>query len=225
MAAKLTKHQMKEDKLVTSFFRIWEWSRVNTKILGIVAGSVAAVVLIVIYLINSQAKTSREAADLFGRASIEMQSRLPAEVRAAINDLQAVLDSYPDSRWADYSCFYLANLWYRQGDFAKAKYYFRIYLDQYAGDSMMEVSALGGLAQSLFQEKDYLTAADYFLKGADSAPKSLLAPQYLLEAGKAFAKAGMQDKAVSAYQRVIIEYPGQSYQDAARRELAQLVVS
>ena len=222
---KLTKHQMKEDKLVTSLFKSWEWARLHAKQLGIGVGSVVAFFLVVILFISYRSGRTQRAAELYGQALIEMQTPLAGQTQAAVADFQTLLKDYPKSRWSAPACFYLANLLFRDGQYPRAKEYFQKYVNEYGRDSLMTASAYAGIASCLIQEKDYLSAGEYYLKGADVSPKSILAPEYLLEAGKTYLKAEQRQKAVQVFQRVIQEYPNTAHANTAQQELSKIPVT
>jgi len=222
---KLTKHQMKEDKLVTSLFKAWEWGRLHGKQLGLGVGSVVILILVVILYGSYQSSRTVRAAELFGQASIEMQTPMASQVQAAVNDFQVLLRDYPRSKWSPYACFYLANMLFRDGQYTQAKTYFQKYVNEYNEDSLMTASAYAGVAQCLEQEKDYLSASEYYLKGAEVSLKSILAPEYLLEAGRSYLKGEQKQKAVDVFQRVVLEYPNTPYGNTARQELMQIPIS
>ena len=222
---KITKHQMKEDKLVNTVFKVWEWARLHTKQLGIVSGSVVVLLLIAYLYTTSRATGSRKAAELFGQATIEMQSSVASEIQAAVSNLQIVIKDYPKSKWASYACFYLANLLFQDGQYPAAREYFQRYLNQYGDDSLLTGSAYAGIAECLRQEKDYLSAAEYYIKGAEAHPGSLLAPEYLLEAGRRYLEADQRQKAVEVFHRLVRDYPKSSQAKTAREELSQILIS
>src|SRR3989304_979820 len=125
---KMTKHQMKEDRLVTSVFRFWEWARLHTRQLSIGLGSVGVALLAIYLFTTTRSANTRKAAELFGQAVIEMQTPAPGQLQAALNDFQVLLRDYPRSQWAPYACFYLANLLFQDGQYPRAKELFKQYI-------------------------------------------------------------------------------------------------
>jgi TolA-binding protein len=222
---KLTKHQMKEDKLVTSLFKAWEWGQLHGKQLGLGIGSVVILILVVILYGSYQSSRTSRAADLFGQASIEMQTPMASQVQAAVTDFQILLKDYPRSKWSPYACFYLANMLFRDGQYAQAKEYYQKYVNEYKEDSLMTASAYAGIAECLLEEKDFLSAGEYYLKGAEVSPRSILAPEYLLQAGQSYLKGEQKQKAIEVFQRVALEYPNSPYGNTARQELMRIPIS
>lgn len=225
MSKKLTKHQIKEDKLVTNAFRAWEWAQTNTRSLLVGIVTVVALALALVLYISAQAKARQRAADLFGRASIEMQTPMATEQQAAVTDFQILLRDYGNSQWAPYGCLYLANLFYRDGQYPQARELYKKYVDEYKKDSLITSSAYAGMADCLRQEKDLLTAAEYYLKGANVCPGSILAPEYYYQAGEAYQEAGQNAKAVEVLQKLLADYASSNFADQARRKLSELTAS
>ncbi len=222
---KLTKHQMKEDKLVTSLFKTWGWSQLHVRQLAIGAGSVVLLLVIIVLFLSYRSSRSAKAAELFGQAVIEMQTPIEGQIQSAVSNFQILLRDYPKSKWSSQACFYLADLFFRDRQYPKAKEYFQRYVNDYRDDSLMTASAYAGIAECLIQEKDLLSAGENFLKGAEAAKNSILAPEYLLQAGKTYLKADQKQKAVEAFQQVVLDYPNSVYANAARQELARAQIS
>jgi TolA-binding protein len=222
---KLTKHQMKEDKLVTGLFKSWEWTQFHVRQIAIGAGSVVLLLVIIILFVGYRSSRSTKAAELFGQAVIEMQTPVEGQVQSAVTNFQILLRDYPKSRWSSQACFYLANLLFQDRQYPKAKEYFQRYVQDYGEDSLMTASAYAGIAECQAQENDFLSAGENFIKGAEAAKNSILAPEYLLQAGRTYLKAEQKQKAVEVFQRLVLNYPNSAYANTARQELAQVPVS
>jgi outer membrane protein assembly factor BamD (BamD/ComL family) len=222
---KMTKHQMKEDRLVTSMFKGWEWVQFHTKTLAIGIGSAILLVLVIVLYTAGRGSNSRKAAELFGVAIIQMESPIAGEVQSAVSNFQVLLNEYSGSKWSPYACFYLGNLLYRDKQYPQAREYFQRYVRDYGDDSLMTASAYAGIGDCYFQEKDLLSAAEYYLKGAEASPNSILAPGYLLQAARVYLKADQRPKAVEIYQRLASGYPQTLEGNRAKSDLAELVTS
>lgn len=222
---KLTKHQMKEDKLVTSLFKSWEWTQLHVRQLAIGAGSVVLLLVIIILFLGYRSSRSAKAAELFGQAVIEMQTPIEGQVQSAVTNFQMLLRDYPKSRWSSQASFYLANLLFQDRQYPKAKEYFQRYVNDYRDDSLMTASAYAGIAECLIQENDLLSAGENFVRGAETAKNSILAPEYFLRAGRIYLKAGQKQKAIEAFQRVVLDYPNSVNANTARQELARVQIS
>jgi outer membrane protein assembly factor BamD (BamD/ComL family) len=216
---RITKREIKQDKFVTFSFKLTEWIQKHLNQVLTVAGAVIVVAAVVIYLVSSQAKRERQAAELFGSANLELQS---GNISGAVSDLQALVTRYGSSKMAGQATYYLASAYYYARDYAQAETWFQKYLDQYGKDVLLASSAQAGIADCHMQTGDYSHAGDEFLKAISMYPSGFMAPQYLMEAASAFAQAGRKDQAKEALDRVISDYPDSREARQAKMKLAEL---
>jgi TolA-binding protein len=216
---RITKRQMKEDKLVSTTFRATEYIQKNKNTFTI-ALSAAVVVFIVAMLFKwSNDRKRNEAATLYSRADMEIAM---GQTDQAIADLQTVVENYGGTPSAAMACLTLANDYYALKQYDNAQKYYEKVLSEYSKDNMLAASAAAGAATCLEMKGDRAAAAKMFMQAADLDPRDLWSPGYLLKAGNDFIQAGDKASAETAFDTIEKKYPNTSESTAARRSLAEL---
>ncbi len=219
---KLTKRQIKEDKLVTAYFKAIDWVQRNSRIVVYAVAGAVAVVLIVTLMIRSERAAEERAAVELARAELQANRGNHEE---AVAILESLVEKYGGTAAARMALLDLADMYCRMGEFDLAIKYFDQYLDKHSGyDPLLTASALAGKAACLEGKGDYAAAAEVFLKAYDKDPKSFNAPTYLLNAAMAYERAGELAKARELCERVIDEYPKSSARRDAEMVLARVTV-
>ena len=215
---RITKKEMKQDKFVTYSLKISEWiqKHLNEVLMG--AGGVILVAVIVFLVLSSQAKKERKAAELLGKANMEIQA---GNVGAAVGNLQTVVNNYGSTESAGQAAFFLASTYFYSQDYVQAQSMFEKYLKSYQEDPLLAASAQAGIGECYMQRGDFVLAGENFVKAASLTPPSFLAPQYLLQAALAYLKAAQKDKAKEILNRLIKEYPDSREVQRAKIELAE----
>ena len=134
---RITRRQLKEDKLVTFYFKAIDFVKEHqNKLLGAV---VALLVIILLMTWSSNLATSKEtkAASSLARAEIKMNE---GQFMAAMDSLKILTDLYSGTKSAGAGTFYLANLHFYNEDFESAKTYYEKYLDDYQDDESFSSS-------------------------------------------------------------------------------------
>jgi len=201
---RITKKEIKEDKFVTFTFKLNEWIREHLNQVLMVGGGVILVGVIVFFVISSKSKREENAADLLGKAGMELQT---GELGTAVSDLQKVINQYGSTESAKRATFLLASAYYYAKDYNQAQSFFEKSLDKYKNEPNMAASAQAGIADCYMQKGSFLLAGDNYVKAVSMDPQGFLSPQYLLKAADAYIRAGQNDKTREMLNRLIKEYP------------------
>jgi TolA-binding protein len=132
------------------------------------------------------------------------------------------VDNYGSTPSARMACFTLANMFFKDKQYAKAEQYFRKILDDYSKDKMMTASASANVGSCLEMKSDYLGAAKMYKQAAEVDPNDLWSPGYLLKAGQNFAKSNDKKSAQAVFSEIEKNYPNSQENSTARRSLAEL---
>ncbi|MGB8656562.1 MAG: outer membrane protein assembly factor BamD [Candidatus Zixiibacteriota bacterium] len=215
---RITKKEIKKDKFVTFTFKLSEWvqKHLNHVLMG--GGGVVLIVLIVFFVLSSQSKRERKAAESLGKASLELQS---GDLRAAVGDLQIVVNQYGGTKSAGQADFLLASAYFYAKDYAQAQSFFERYLGKFNQDPLVAAAAQAGIAECHVQRGNFALAGEAFVKAVSMNPQGLLSSQYLLEAADAYLKAKQTDKAKDILNRLIKEYPASREVSRAQMLLTQ----
>jgi outer membrane protein assembly factor BamD (BamD/ComL family) len=215
---RITKKEMKQDKFVTYSLKVSEWiqKHLNEVLMG--AGGVILVAVVLIFIFTTQAKRQRKAAELLGKARLELQT---GNMGQAVNDLQTVLDKYGSTESAGKAAFFLASAFFYAQEYAQAQTFFERYLEKYQEDPLLSASAQAGIGDCHVQRDNFISAGEAYEKAVSMNPKGFLAPQYLLKAASAYIKGDRKDKAKDILNRLINEYPDSREVHQAKMELAE----
>jgi TolA-binding protein len=217
---KLYKREIKEDSLVTAYFRVQQWYHKNGDRVLMAVGALAVILAVVFFVARSKRSAEAAAAGKLGAAEFVYYSGQAND--QTLQELQAVVDKYPGTKSAGIAAFDLASAYYSQKNYASAEKYYRLVVDKYHDDPITAVSGFNGLAACLESQNQYAEAAKVFAKAQKQYPKLFAAPQALYDAARCFALAGNASDAKAAYQTIIDRYPESSLVHEAKALRASL---
>ena len=118
---------------------------------------------------------------------------------------------------------------FAQGDFRQAISDFQTFSFNYPQDPRVS-EARWKTAQGYYEVEDWATAAQEYLNFQQDYPLDERAPEALFQAGRAYQEMSLRpeldqretERAVNAYDRVIVEYPRSEFAEEARTRKAQL---
>jgi TolA-binding protein len=216
---RITKKEMKEDKLVTTFFKASEFVQKNPKPFYVGGSAIIIVFLVVMMAVWNSNKKESDSKALLTRANLSIDMGL---INEAIADFQLILDDYSGSEVASQACFTMANIYYQQGNYNEALIYFERHYNDYTDDAMMRASSAAGVGACYQFQANYQEAANYYSIAAEIFADPIYAPAYLLKAGQNYAEAGDIENATVSYEKIIESYPESMDAAAAKRALAEL---
>jgi TolA-binding protein len=216
---RMSKRQMKEDKLVSTTFKVTEYVSKNQTpfIIGVAALIVIASAIMFFNMSSKRSKT--DAASLLTQAELNGASGTADQYLA---DLQNISTKYGSTNAGKIATLRLANTYFSRKQYDKAEQYFDIVLDKYTDDKMLAASAASGKGACREIKSDYATAAKMYKQAADDTPNQIWTPSYLLKAGQNFAKAGNKDEARKVLEEIGTKYANSTESGAAKRTLAEL---
>ena len=219
---KLTKKEIKEDKLVTSYFRVQQfYSEYQSKILSVVA-AVAVVVVIYVFYTNNMAKNNLAATTELSRImeiynSGSYQEAIDGHPGTNLVGLKAIVDEYGSTEQGENAKIFLANSHYYLGDFDVARKFY----SSYSGDnSLFKATALAGIAACDEAQGEYSDAADNYYDAAKLSDENPSNGEYLLLAGINYKKVGDSDAAKKIFESIVKDYAGSPSAIEANKQLA-----
>jgi len=201
---RITKREIKEDALVTNYFRLQKFAKRYEKQLNIVLVSIVLVAVVSILMIRSKKKAELTAASKFGIAE---QFYYASDYERSIHELTPIADTYSGTRAAGRAVFYLANSYFFMNDFSNAEKYYRLYVDQYDKKDLFYASSLAGIGACLESNNQYSQAAVMYEQAGKENADSFKTPFYLRDAGRCFVLAGEKEKGKEIYKYIIDNYP------------------
>ncbi len=208
---RITKKKLKEDKLVTLYFKVIDKLERNTNLILGIAAAVVIIIAGVSYYLYSSHKAEEQASVELARA---MRIYEVGDYQNAIAQLSNVTENYGGSRSGKIARFYLANAFYQIKDYENAEKNFRRFLSGFSGDEHFLAAAQGGVAATLVQRGRLAEAAAAYEKAAKKYD-SVLSAGFFIQAGHCYARADNPKKAKEMYETVIEKYPQSSEKDEA----------
>ncbi len=209
---RLTKKELKEDKLVTFYFNAQDWVENNSKILFIGIGAIVVVLLLSFYVISSKQKAESSASV---ELAIAMRSISSNDYESAKPVLQNIISSYGSTQSGKLAKYYLGNALFQTGDYEQAEKHFSDFAKGFKGDDYVKASAMAAVAACHEQLKDYEKAAQQYVKTANKFPESFTASENLLKAANCYSLAGNPQKAAELYDTIVHDYPDSEEKDEA----------
>ncbi len=206
---KITKKEIKEDRLVTSYFEATTWYQTNKKIVnGVLTGIVILAIVIVAYTNNVSSNNLKATTDLGKVLPYYDQGKYDLAINGNLQDnirgLQSIVDEYGSTKAGELAGFYLANSYFSQGDYDKALKY---YLDVDVKDDMITASALAGAGACYEAKGDNAKAASAYEKAAFRSTKDVNVPENMFHAAQNYMLAGNKEKAIELFKKVKKDHP------------------
>lgn len=216
---RLTKKEIKQDKLVITAVKVTTFVQENTKLVTLSILGLILVVLISTVSLRYRADKQTKALDMLAEASSAEQSN---NISMAMDLYRKVTKNYSGTLSAGRAYIALGNILFEQGEYLKAISTYQTYIKDYGGDSIVEYNAVNGINACKENLGKYLEAARGYKGYADKNPDSAFAPRVLLDAARCFSLAGKNEEAKAALQKVLDTYPKSTLASKARDELGSL---
>jgi tetratricopeptide (TPR) repeat protein len=206
---KISKKEIKEDRLVTSYFEATTWYQTNKKIVnGVLTGIVILAIVIVAYMNNVSSNNLKATTELGKVLMYYDQGKYDLAINGNLQDnirgLQSIVDEYGSTKAGELAGFYLANSYFSLGDYDKAlKYYDKVDVK----DDMIIASALAGAGACYEAKGDNANAASLYEKAAFRSTKDVNVPENMFHAAQNYMLAGNKEKAIELFKKVKKDYP------------------
>lgn len=205
---KLTKKEIKEDKLVEFYYKAQNYIEENKNRVLMYAGALAIVIVAVIFYLNFRSSQNEEAGALLARVIDLYDQGSYLEAIEGVQGknlvgLKKIVEDYGSTENGETAKIYLANSYAFLGQYEKA---FELYEDYGGSNDIYKAAALAGQAGYFASKGEYEKAANMFKKAANVSEINPSRPDYLLRAGINFMKAGQKDEAKTLFQIIKDEY-------------------
>ena len=220
---KISKREIKEDKLVSTYFEARSWMENNKRL----AAYIVAAPLVVVALWFWWNQKTNESNEI---ATAQLAKIIPyfdeGKYDLAINGvpqegaqgLQAIVDEHGRTTSGQFAKLYLANAYFAQKNYDKALEY---YDDISSSSKMISSAACAGMGTCYEMKNDYAKAGSYFEKAASKDMNLMQAPENLQRSAVNYAAAGKKEKAVELLKMLKKEFPTSRYAQDADRFIAE----
>lgn len=194
---KLSRKEIKEDKLVSTYYKVYGYFQENSSRLLTYVGVLIVIALAVIYYINHKKEQNQEAGLALSKVidAYSQGAYLEAiEGKAGTDNtgLKKIVEQYSGTENSETAKIYLANSYNNLGKLDEAfKYY-----DSYSGDiPMLKAAALAGQAGYYAYKNEFEKAGELYREAAHVSKFNVDNPDYLLKAAINYISAGKDSDA------------------------------
>lgn len=223
---KISKRELKEDALVTTYVKVTGFYEKNKKNISIAVTVVALLIIAAIIFLKNRADNSEKASAQLGEVfsvydSGQYQQAIDGVPEKNIAGLKSIVDNYGSLRAGNYARFYLANAYFHLGKLELALEQFE---DFSPSDDVLAVSRLAGMGSCSEALGKYRNAAEEFEKAATKYSQDAGAAENLSNAARCYAKAGDKQTAIELYKKVKKNYPTSTFARDVDRFIQELAV-
>jgi tetratricopeptide (TPR) repeat protein len=213
------REELRQDQVVTVYARAWDFFDKNRML---VYGILAAIVLVALGAVAYGYYQSQRAQEALARSIRDYEQenyRLALDGTETAIGLLAVADEYGGTEAGNLARYYAADALFRLGELDEALRSFQAYEK---GDDFLGASAYAGEAAVYESQGDFARAGELYERAATVREDQFMGPQYLLNAGRAYAEAGQYAEALAAYEMIREAYPESSLADGVDFYIARV---
>lgn len=221
---KISKKELKEDALISSYVKITTFIEENKRRINIVLTSVIVIVAVIFfYTKNRNADNDKAGTELAKVFSFydngQYQIAIEGVKEKNIAGLKSIVDDYGSTNAGNLARFYLADAYFNLGKYAEA---LKEYEDFSPRGHLLTVSRLNGIGACQEALGNHKEAAVNFEKAASQYSNDLNAAENLNNAARNYAAAGQKEQAIELYKKLKKNYPTSTFARDADRFIAQL---
>jgi len=219
---KFSRKEMKEDTLVTFYYKAIEYFEEYKKYVFIGVGAIAVIILA--FFLYSESKSSNNE-----KANVELSRVIPLYEQGAYLEaiegkpgtqlvgLKKIVEEYGNSDMGEVAKIYLANSYYNLGKFDEAMKFY----DDFGGDNeTFQATAFAGIAACYEAKNNIEDAVDYYRKAASVSKENVLNPQYLLSASINLITLNKKEEARELLKQIKKDFTNSPYTREIDRYLA-----
>ncbi|HEY3250713.1 MAG TPA: tetratricopeptide repeat protein [Ignavibacteria bacterium] len=225
-ARRRIKHkELKQDKLVTSYFKARSWfdNPENRKKIGIGAAIVAVLILaFFLYTSNRKAKNEEAETKLSTILTLYQEGKyneaINGDQAAGLTGLNEIVVNYGGTEAGQTAKFFLANCQYNLKDYDNA---LKNYDDYSGGNDIIKASCVSGMGAIYEAKGDLKKAAEYYEKAAKVSKELVTNQENLYHAVRVYSQLGDKENANRVYKQLKEDYPKSRYVNDAKRYEAE----
>ncbi|MCX6171055.1 MAG: tetratricopeptide repeat protein [Ignavibacteriales bacterium] len=205
---KITKKQMKEDKLVTSYYTIKNFFLENQARILIGVAAIALVAVGVTLFMNKRASDNKIAAGLLAKLiplyeSSAFKDAIDGQPSSNTVGLNKIVDQYGSTENGETAKIYLANAYSMLGKNEEA---YKMFNDYSGSNPLFKATSLAGKGGVLESKKEFDKAADLYQEAAKISKSNPANAEYLLRAGVNLLNSGKKDEAKTVFEMIKKDY-------------------
>jgi tetratricopeptide (TPR) repeat protein len=221
---KLSRKEIKEDKLVSTYYKAYGFFEENRQRLYLYGGILAVLIIAVVFYINNKKQNNEEAGKYLSRIlnlydSGSYLEAIEGQQGTEVKGLKYIVDEYGNTENGENAKIYLANSYSMLGKFDEAFNYY----EDYGGDNeIFKATALAGKAGIHASRNEFENAAELYNNAARVSQENVLNPDYMLKAGINYMKAGKNEEAKELFEKIKKDHNTSTAYREVERYLVQI---
>lgn len=221
---KLSKKEIKQDGLVYSYYKAYDYFEHNKNQILIAVGAIAVVVALIFVYQSNRSNNDLVASQLLAKVmplydQAQYQLAIDGQPGTELIGLKEIVDEYGSTDQGEIAKIYLANSLYSIGKISEAM---EVYKD-YSGDNPLhKATALAGIASCYSAEGKNLDAAEYFEKAVFFSKFNPLNSDFILKSGINYKKAGKVEEANELFKMIKTDYAASNASREADKYLTSI---
>ena len=221
---RISKKEMKEDSLVTTYYKAYNFFVENQMRLYIGIGAIALIVVAIVLFSNKRANDNQTAAGLLSKVipsyeAGKYKEAIDGQKTPTIMGLKEIVDKYGSTEQGENAKIYLANSLYNTGQYEAA---LDLYEDYSGSNKLFKATALAGQAACFEVKKDFSKSADLYKEAANISQSDPSNAEYLVKAGIDLMKLNKNDEAKKMFETVKKDYRTTSAAQDVDKYLVQI---
>ncbi len=214
---RLTKREIKQDWFTENITKLISFYYREKQKFYIGAGALIVLIIILVLALSGRSQENPEIQLRFTQALgvYSMQNYSQAEQQFA-----EIARRFSGHHLGTKSYFYLGNIYFNTQRYNEAKQAFENFYRKVKKDPLLSPAALLGIANCQEELLDLNRAAENYLNVYQRYPKSSIAYDALLAAGRCFRNIGSLDEAEEIYNLVLKKNPTGQYAEEAKTQLS-----
>ncbi len=205
---KITKKEIKQDPLVTSYYKVYNFFLEHQAKILIVIATVALVIISIIVYSNKKESDNLTAANLLSKViplynNALYQQAIDGQKAQNIVGLKSIVDNYGNTEQGEVTKIYLANCYLFMGKSEEAYKYFK---DYDGSNLLLKAASLAGQAAYFETKKDYKKSVDLYKEAVKIYKENPSNADYLLKAGINLMKLNKKEEAKKIFELIKKDY-------------------
>lgn len=212
---RVKKRELKEDKLVTTFFQARDYLDEHKKNIFRIGGAAVLLIALVSFWVYSKSSAEYQASYEMGIVLTTAQQGDPTTMAG---EFEQISERYRGTAAGNEALLFAAQMHLMANQPEEALEAYQIYLDKGRKSPYLYPSALAGKAACLEDLNRYTEAAEAYLEAATTSRDFFLAARFHLDAARCFRLAGDREKALAQCELVQTRYPDSAFAIEAEKE-------
>ena len=214
------------DEFISFWTKLFEFVTAHKVQVSCAVGAFLILLIIGAGFFYYQKKSENKAFSLLQEGIVKYQALLKAEgpekaLKGTEKDFERIINNYSQRQGGILARLYYADMCYAAKDYDKAITLYNPLLAELADEPFLKNLVLNGLGYCYEAKKDYNTASGYFEMVATSQDYPVK-DEALFNLGEMYAAAGNKEKSITAFKKILSDYPESIYTEIVREKLSKI---